>query len=950
MLALRRFWWKDARQFWPIGLFLIVTAAVTQAFLLRFFTDMVRSGELVGLALAWACLYGCAVGAAAFSGEREAGTLRFLDTLPVARWKLWLAKSSFAITSTLSLGLLLFAISFTGTTGWNLFGPMPFWLKLVTGVIFLFDAVCWGLFFSSFTNNALIAATLTVAFFLGFLPLATVFLDPRHGFFEHAFLRLFVSLILLTFSGIVMSRSGPPGFSILPWTLVRTRRRERRETAIIPMIDVRASSSKRLWPHEFRSLLWQTAREGRAAWLRFVGLGLFLPALMAIFGSRNGILFIILLNAAIALFAGVEIFGAENRKKTYRFLAHQGAKPGLVWLAKVVVWLAAMTAIWLPLWISRGLWAENPARATNPSFDPDMTIALSIFAALAVGQFCGMTIRRGITAAVVGVVLCLGYLSTHFALIRGGMMSPAFFLISSLAIFVVTWAWSGDWMLDRPGFGRWARLTGLVAGTAALMFSWYVGERVWGVGALPPAAQLQLVRYERSPAIPPAAENAAPLYEEAGRALRMASSVEGIATYSDVNAIPLVQRGEWDPHAKVAISWLHENGESLGLTRRASLRPSFQTRSITRTMYLNGSALPTNIRALFDLVALSALEKKSKGDIAGAWDDLAVCFRISRHFAGPVPQSAAMFGLRIERTALKIAMRWAADPGQKSETLRKAADEYRNLPKTSIADTIRAEAEILNNTLALPREDLMNLLLQIKNQGQHAYGYPSSWDQLWLTGLTTPWEVARARRISDRMAWISTLIARGDPGSRILNESDPEVPSGGNPLGVAADRYAFGNDQRQPLFRLLDPNFLGVILSNDRNEVARRALTQILALRIFQVEHGGKLPESLAELVIDAKLLDRLPDDPYSRGQPFGYVVSEGQILLPLGDFEPWEGAPEFQGGHKKIETKGDRLLFSIGPDFQSQRATVNDSQMNVQGDVIFPLHDREKTTATKDK
>ena len=115
MFALRRFWWKDARQFWPVALFLILTALVTQWLLLRYGGPEIRNGVLGWLAVGWAGLYGCAVGAAAFAGEKETGMLRFLDTLPVSRWRLWTAKSSFAILSTIALGLVLFALAAVGT-------------------------------------------------------------------------------------------------------------------------------------------------------------------------------------------------------------------------------------------------------------------------------------------------------------------------------------------------------------------------------------------------------------------------------------------------------------------------------------------------------------------------------------------------------------------------------------------------------------------------------------------------------------------------------------------------------------------------------------------------------------------------------------------------------------------------------------------------------------------
>ena len=71
-------------------------------------------GGMAVAALFWTCLYAFAVAAAAFAGERETRTLGLLDALPVERWRLWLAKSSFALASTLALGLVLFAAACAG--------------------------------------------------------------------------------------------------------------------------------------------------------------------------------------------------------------------------------------------------------------------------------------------------------------------------------------------------------------------------------------------------------------------------------------------------------------------------------------------------------------------------------------------------------------------------------------------------------------------------------------------------------------------------------------------------------------------------------------------------------------------------------------------------------------------------------------------------------------------
>ena len=99
-----RLWWKDVRQFWPIWAVLAVAAAGCQ-----WLVAEVRRAATSGTgcscrsAMGWALLYGFAVSAAAFAGERENNTLAFLDMIPVGRRVLWGGKASFAVASTLGL-------------------------------------------------------------------------------------------------------------------------------------------------------------------------------------------------------------------------------------------------------------------------------------------------------------------------------------------------------------------------------------------------------------------------------------------------------------------------------------------------------------------------------------------------------------------------------------------------------------------------------------------------------------------------------------------------------------------------------------------------------------------------------------------------------------------------------------------------------------------------------
>src|SRR5262249_29990357 len=122
-----------------------------------------------------------------------------------------------------------------------------------------------------------------------------------------------------------------------------------------------------------------------------------------------------------------------------------------------------------------------------------------------------------------------------------------------------------------------------------------------------------------------------------------------------------------------------------------------------------------------------------------------------------------------------------------------------------------------------------------------------------------------------------------------------------------------------PLARMTFANVDGFLNSWDRNWVGRRAVLQVLALRLWQVRHEGHLPTKLSELV--PSILESLPDDTYNTpGQAFGYVRSSGQFLLPLGDFEP--AVPYKSTPLRPVEDSW--LLYSVGPDLRDDRAQLN--------------------------
>ena len=97
-----------------------------------------------------------------FAGERETGTLRLLDILPVDRRVVWVGKVSFALVTTLALALLLLAMAALSTDRWKPQGSALGHARPLSFGMFVLVALGWGLFWSAILNNALTAAVMAI--------------------------------------------------------------------------------------------------------------------------------------------------------------------------------------------------------------------------------------------------------------------------------------------------------------------------------------------------------------------------------------------------------------------------------------------------------------------------------------------------------------------------------------------------------------------------------------------------------------------------------------------------------------------------------------------------------------------------------------------------------------------------------------------------------------------
>jgi len=900
-----RLWWKDARQFWTIWVFVTLAAAAGQWMALNYYGPDVRQGPLLLMALAWSVLYAVVVGSAAFAGERETGTLRLLDILPAARPVVWAGKFSFALITTMTLTALLFTMAAFSTEHVGYFdggallfkGDSKSLLGVCLGLVVLV-ALTWGLFWSSILSNALTAALATA----GSTAICMIYLmakleevlrwlraSPKTQIDISAnpfvVFEIVVILATLVASNLLFTRGSrrrrlPFQFQS-PIVMTSADREQpgwvalRRPSRVAPATVPRAAeatasdqSPRRSRLAEARALIWETRHEGATTWWLLAVIGLAVPLPFFFSMGHLDLSFMMVLDVIIALVAGINVFGMENRGRTQRFLTHHGARPGLVWLVKLAVWCVGLAAIWGPHIVMGNSPEIGLSDATR---DQALGAVMMVLLGFAVALLCGMTIARGLTAVVIAMVMTLALAFPLAALASAHLLPVEGTLVIPVALLFVSWAWSSDWLLDRPAPGRWLRLGLLLTGTFAVVLGIYTGFRAWSVPDIGPiapprawvAAQPDLLRAD----LDMRNRDATAIYQQMVQSLK--SKYPGLVL----------------------------NDEALVVVRSAVARPDPL-----------GKALRDDLARVLIRDARNHLER---GDLPGAWSDLINVFRMVRHQTDGAGIGPAANSLRIESEALDLAMEWAVASRQTPEQLRSALAAIRDLPKMTPADEVlRAEANLTEKTLNLPAEKLEQQLESISGPGMERAG--EFWTVAWLDWLMTPWERTRARRVNRLLATPAIQKAMLEPWQR------RGMPSSSREAGLPYELAS------TPLAKLLFANTNPYLDTNDRNEVGRRGLVQVLAVRAWQLRHNGQFPDSLEKLVPEE--LPSLPIDPYS-GRTFGYVRSGGQSLAPLGTVVISVGTGS------KVQTTGHWLLYSVGRD---NKGTV----LGPDGDrhIVFPI------------
>ena len=152
-------------------------------------------------------------------------------------------------------------------------------------------------------------------------------------------------------------------------------------------------------------------------------------------------------------------------------------------------------------------------------------------------------------------------------------------------------------------------------------------------------------------------------------------------------------------------------------------------------------------------------------------------FRMSTHFLAESGVERAKPLLTIaEREALIASIDWVLAPGQSSERLHAALASYRSLPAMPAPrDVLRAQANLFENTLDLPANTLREYLENSQYGERVASLRGGGIPEFGLIDLvTTPWELARARRVNRAVYFASARERRSGartPARTLLAQS-----------------------------------------------------------------------------------------------------------------------------------------------------------------------------------
>jgi hypothetical protein len=441
-------WWKEYREHRAVwATMALVGAAGLYGLAALFAQDVAARRDLremlcaVAILLSWA--YGMIAGAMLLAGEREAGTLTYLDSLPAYRLHVWVRKFLFGLALMVGQALVLAGLGL----GLKLVEPTPF--ATTAGVLVLlaagFYGLSWGLLFSAVGRNVLNAIGLAIlgqivaSFLLAFLGMVfAVLLTPFVN--QETAQNGLPQVVALGFSGVVLAL-GPVIASALVFTRPDRTRLPARYARLVGERLGLAVAGRAWWVRgqspepaaappppparrpeaavSWRRLIWLAVRQLRGL---TIGVGLF-GLIAGFFVPLVGILLWPTVTLVLGMVCGVAAFRDEQEVGSYRFYGDQRLPLGKVWLVKVSAAFSAGVVACLLMLLPSALremaraidavdvnrHAPFMARVMHSGLmgevvPPFLFLTMWLGYGFAAGHLCGLLFRKTIVAGTVGLL------------------------------------------------------------------------------------------------------------------------------------------------------------------------------------------------------------------------------------------------------------------------------------------------------------------------------------------------------------------------------------------------------------------------------------------------------------------------------------------------------------------------------------------------------------------
>jgi hypothetical protein len=830
--------------------------------------------------LVWA--YGMVCGAMLLAGEREEGTLSFLDTLPLSRFRLWLVKGQLGLVLLGGqivvlcgcLAALRSAEQPTLLGGANISQPLwPFVLAmLVLGMV----GMAYGLLFSARGENVLHT--------IGMAIIGQIIAWIAAAFLAFA---LAILLAISLFWFVERRELGPILGPIVEGPIAVVG-------AFCVLTLAAAVGSARIFSRTDLQRLPAPVRRMRsrpslvASWLRLVWLCYRQMHRLALgvlaFSLGLGILFLVVgpllwpvATLLLGVLCGVTVFSDEQANRSFRFLGEQRFPLARIWIiktgARFALLLLASFLILLPILLV-GVYYGIEHKSHPPLIDDMPYLALIagvvpwptfllmwLLCGFCVGQLCGLLSRKSIVAAMIAVMTS-GLLVTVWLPSLAGIglhlwqvAAPALILWATTAFLVRAWA------ADRLASLRTYVGVSVAAVAALLCMVYGLWYRVTEIPDVP--EPFDVAGYRAS--LPTPEEN------EAGKLIRgVWGRVE--AVMRDLNnsrdpkprLFPEVDKvlndgwpeekkelGEWMDKT-FAENWLQPLAPLPDLPTGVVVDPRFMTeRELSKEQGKWGQAA-----GFCTVLAARGLQQQARGDPAVFVEHLRIALALSRNLQHHAPSLIVLFqGRAMERFWPAAVDQWLKKLRGRPDLLRRALqaliDHEAKLPDEREPE--KADYLIARNTLMNTPDQLLDNAIRHLPQKKDE-GYRQAEVQtaavLWLI----PWEQARHQRLL-------------------------RVQFGGTPQELQKS-LEWGGEAFTSLNGFFGRRLRGLFpveVDRSRRELANLRACQLkVAVRLYQAENGD-LPPTLDALV--PRYLKSLPRDPFANGEPFRYRRSSGECI-----------------------------------------------------------------------